>query len=207
MFKHHVAVTMILLATVSHCFAKDLGVLGEIYPIVEVDLLEWIQSRITDMQHNGEWDSVQKKMQQDALHYRDRPKSIGGVTRAIENKSWLYDPSIVLDHDIVTAEGALIAKAGTSVNPLKTISLSKALVFYNADDPEQAQWAEQEDKKRVGRIKLILINGSLLKEEKRLQKQIYFDQEGRLVSRFGIKHVPAIVEQEGTKCRITEVVR
>ena len=86
------------------------------------------------MPKNGQWQHLQHHVQQEAIQYRDRPTSVIGIARATVTKSWTFDPSIVLDHDITTPEGKLIAKSGTRVNPLIYISLSKSLIFYNGDD-------------------------------------------------------------------------
>lgn len=185
-------------------YAKDLGVMGETYPIVERDFLDFIQARITKMQQGGEWQKLKNQFQQDAIRYRDRPKKVESITRAQKTKSWAYDPSIRLDHDLITPDGKPIAAAGTRVNPLDYISLSKALIFYNGDDPDQVSWALAQDKKLNRRTKFILVQGSLLQQEKKCQKQVYFDQEGRLTTRFGIAHVPAMVSQEGLVLRIKE---
>ena len=40
----------------------------------------------------------------------------------------------------------------------------------------------------------------------RRKRRFYFDQEGRLTSRFGIEHTPAVVRQDGRIMRVTEHV-
>jgi conjugal transfer pilus assembly protein TraW len=130
---------------------------------------------------------------------------VDGITRTVKTRSWKVDPSIVLDHDVATPDGKLIAAAGTRVNPLAYISLSKTLIFYNGDDETQVTWAVAQDKKLKGRDKLVLINGSVLAQERQFKKPIYFDQGGKLISRFGIKHVPALVSQAGLALHVSEV--
>ncbi len=83
--------------------------------------------------------------------------------------------------------------------------MSKVLIFYDADDKDEVKWVVDVDKKLGGHDKLILVNGSLLTEEKRFLKPIYFDQGGKLVNHFGIQHVPAAISQEDRSLRITEV--
>ena len=188
----------------NNIYANDLGVMGETYTIIEIDFLEFIQSRVAMMQKNGQWQALQNKAQEEASYYRDRPKKVDGITRADKTKSWTFDPSIVLQNDISTPDGKLIAAAGTRVDPLIYISLSKALIFYNGDDQTQVRWALEQDKKLNGRDKLILVNGSVLDQEKHFKQTIYFDQTGTLTTRFGITHVPAIVTQNGINLKITE---
>lgn len=86
------------------------------------------------------------------------------------------------------------------------MSLSKALIFYDGDDENQVHWVLERDNKLKGHDKLILVNGSVLSQEKIFKKSIYFDQAGKLTSRFEIKHVPALVKQEGTKLNIMEAI-
>ena len=54
-------------------------------------------------------------------------------------------------------------------------------------------------------VKPILVGGSYLDLMKRWNKQVFYDQDGTLVRKFGITAVPAIVSQEGRRLRIDEV--
>jgi conjugal transfer pilus assembly protein TraW len=196
---------MVIFCISSFSYAKNVGTIGQIYTIKEVDFLDFIQSRALSMQQSGLVNKLQSDMQRHAESYRDRPTPVTGVTHAIKNKTWNFDPSIVLDHDVTSADGKLIAAQGSRVNPLMHVSLGKALLFYDAEDKKEMQWISEIDKKLQGKDKIILVNGSILKEESRLKKEIYFDQAGRLTTRFGISHVPAVVVQEGQILRVTEI--
>ena len=54
------------------------------------------------------------------------------------------------------------------------------------------------------RAKLILVRGAPLELMKARQRRFYFDQGGSLVKHFGIRAVPATVEQQGRVLLITE---
>lgn len=200
-----IIIVVMICLTITNLYANDLGVMGETYPIVEVDFMDFIQSRIQMMNQNDQWKQLQNRVQNDAMRYRDRPKKVDGISRAVETRNWQFDPSIVLQHDVTLPDGKLIALAGTRINPFDYISLSKILIFYNGDDTDQVNWVLEQTKKLNKRIKLILVNGSVLTQEKKIKQPIYFDQAGKITSRFGITHVPATVSQEGTILRITEV--
>ena len=195
-----------IMSVTSNSYAKNIGMIAQVYPITEVDFIEFIQERASHMEQDGSLNSLQGTMQTRANQYRDRPKSVGGIKKVTQVKTWLFDPGIVLDHDIISPDGKIIAFRGTYVNPLIYVSLSRTLIFYDADDKAQHEWAIALDKKLKGRDKVILVNGSLLNEEKYFSKAIFFDQEGRLTQRFGISHVPATVDQEGKSLRIHEVI-
>jgi len=185
--------------------ATEVGTYGETYPIMEQDFLSFIQERLAKMQASGELKKWQEKAQARTRELVDRPHPVQNLSVTTEPRSWLWDPSITLPHDLSDAYGQVFAKKGSTWNPLNQVSLRKTLVFYDADDQEQVKWAQAIDKKLAGKTKLVLVKGSVGQEAKRFDKPIFFDQEGRLVARFKIQHTPALVSQEGLKLRIQEV--
>jgi conjugal transfer pilus assembly protein TraW len=54
--------------------------------------------------------------------------------------------------------------------------------------------------------KLILTRGAPLALMGAQQRRFYFDQNGTLTVKFGIRHVPAVVEQQGRALRVSELV-
>ncbi|WP_449451908.1 hypothetical protein, partial [Streptococcus suis] len=54
--------------------------------------------------------------------------------------------------------------------------------------------------------KIIFVRGSPLEEMTNRKRRFYFDQAGKLTSRFGIEHTPAVVRQNGRAMRVTEQV-
>jgi len=52
----------------------------------------------------------------------------------------------------------------------------------------------------------ILTGGSYLDLMRRWKRPVYYDQQGQLVEKFGIRHVPALVSQEGKRLRIDEIL-
>lgn len=185
--------------------AKDLGTFGNIYPIAEEDFLEFIKRRLNELAQQGEWKKIQEKMVVDAEQYRDRPTPVAGINTTSQSRNFLLNPGITLDHDVTDNNGKLIAKAGSFVNPLIFVPLTKTLIFYNADDVAQVKWVQAKDRELKGKDKLILVGGSVKIEEKRFGKSVYFDQAGRLTTRFQIKQVPAVVEQFGLMLKVTEI--
>ena len=51
-----------------------------------------------------------------------RRKRIEGIAQAREGRTRLFDPAITVERDIVTADGTLIAAAGTRINPFRALS-------------------------------------------------------------------------------------
>jgi conjugal transfer pilus assembly protein TraW len=186
--------------------SKNLGVIGQTYPIAEEDLLSFLERKIKMMQSDGEWTRLQHDMQTRVKHHIDRPAPLTTLTKTTIATSWEYDPSIHLPYDLHDHEGHIFAKAGTTFNPLTMIPLHTAMAFYDADDEEEVSWAKKINAAYSGKVKFVLIKGSVSSQEKILHQPIYFDQEGRLTARFHIAHAPALVYQEGMHLKVAETL-
>jgi conjugal transfer pilus assembly protein TraW len=99
----------------------------------------------------------------------------------------------------------LLFAAGTRKNPLEVVSLSKRLLFFDARDPRQVARARELIASYGGKVKPILTGGSYLDLMKAWRVAVYFDQQGTLTRRFGIRQVPALVSQEGQRLRVDEM--
>jgi conjugal transfer pilus assembly protein TraW len=200
-----VCITAVSLTVCNTAYCKDLGVYGQTYLVQEDDLLDFILKRVKNMQANGEWSRLQKQFSDNVANHADRPQPVKFMERASKDSSWNYDPTITVPYDLTNENGRVFAKAGQKVNPLKIVKLHSSLVFFDGDDEKQVSWIQNFLVTQKGKIKLILVAGSISVEEKNFKTQIYFDQEGRLTKRFSIKHVPAIVRQDGDTLKISEV--
>ena len=54
--------------------------------------------------------------------------------------------------------------------------------------------------------KIIFVKGSPIEAMTSRKRRFYFDQEGKLTSKFGIEHTPAVVRQTGRVMRVSEEV-
>ena len=124
---------------------------------------------------------------------------------ATQKRVFNFDPSMVLSNNITTDEGHIIALAGTRINPLDTITMSRTLVFFDGTKQDQVNAVEQLLKVYDRKITPVLVNGTWLELTKKWKRQVYFDQAGYITTRFGIKAVPAIVRQSGKVLEITEM--
>jgi conjugal transfer pilus assembly protein TraW len=183
----------------------SLGIIGQTYPIQEEDFLQFILHRLQNMQQNGQWQRLQNQFSDNVKKHADRPTAVS-LGKTLIPKSWDYNPSITVPYDLRDGEGRVFAKAGTTINPLQYISIHKAMIFFDGDDVEQVSWAQKLNKTLKSHTKLVLVNGSIIEQEKKFHQPIYFDQEGRLTTRFHIQHVPAVVMQERLHLKISEVL-
>lgn len=181
-------------------FAKNCGVYGAIYSIAEPDMLSAIQTKLSLMQSRGELERQKKAFIANSIAHILRPIPVAGVSdlNNSQAKSWLFNPSIVLDHTIISSRGQVIATAGTKINPLKLKEFNEALIFINGDNQNQLDWVAriiQKNEKTVSQLKIILVNGDIDQTAKSLKSRVYFDQHGVLCKRFGITHTPTMVYQ------------
>lgn len=185
----------------SPALARDYGQQGRHFPIIEIDLVQQIKSKLHAMNASGEIDRLNQKLKARTIARVNRPKPVAGLIRADKTITRLFDPTITLQADIFDHENRKIWARGTRVNPLDTVPLRAALIFLDGDDPAQLEWAFAQKSKTA---KLILTNGAPLKLMKARQRRFYFDQGGKLVKHFAIGALPAMVDQQGRMLRIRE---
>ncbi len=185
--------------------AKDLGVRGATWAIAEPDLLEQIEARLIDMERSGELARLEQEARADARRKLEEPDPLPGIAPAKEERTRLFDPAITVAKDIRTADGALIAAAGTRVNPLERMTLSRGLLFVDGRREAEIAWALAHEDQNGRPAKIVLLAGRPLDLMRRHGRPFFFDQGGRLAERFQITATPSLVEQAGTQLRITEV--
>lgn len=200
--------------------AKPLGVVGQVFPISEIDMLQWIENRLRTFEQTGELDSMREQFQENVRQGVKRPRPVGLITTT-SPEVFTLDPTLTLAADIKDLDGNIIYPKGTQINPFDTktwpsmsqlgqaqFQFSKTLVFIDGDDPQQIQWAKeyqaaQGDKQL--KIKWILTGGEPEAVHHQLDTRIYFDQQGNLSRALTVKRVPSVVKQEGIVWQITEI--
>jgi conjugal transfer pilus assembly protein TraW len=196
-------ITIFALVITSVSYAKNLGVWGAIYPVVEQDIKEFILQRLTHMQQNGELEQLKDKFIANVKEHSLRPEPVLGLTTTDNPKTFYYDPTFVLNRDIEDATGHILFSKGTKTNPLSKVKLHSVLLFFNADDKRQITWALYQGK-QFSYVKYILTQGNIKDAGTSLNNRIYFDQYGTLTKKFGITHIPCLVMQEGLQLKIQE---
>ena len=181
--------------------AKDLGVRGATWPVAEPDLLEEIETRLLEMQRSGALARFETEARERARSRLEEPQPVPGIAPAREERSRTFDPAIVVERDIRTPDGILIAAAGTRANPLERVGLTRDLLFVDGRRDAEIAWALGHGRP----AKIVLLAGRPLELMRRHARPFYFDTGGRLAARLGIAATPSLVEQEGTRLRITEV--
>lgn len=196
--------TFVLLGT-TPARALDLGTLGPTYGIAEPHLLADIEKRLREKERSGELQRLMDEARARGIDAVRQPTPVEGLRATETARSFYVDPSFTLDRNVSDAGGRLLFAAGTRKNPLEVVSLSTRLLFFDARD--QRQVAQARGLLAGGaRIKPILTGGSYLDLMKAWRRPVYYDQQGVLTRRLGIRQVPALVSQEGLRLRIDELV-
>ena len=188
-------------AAMTPAAARDLGVRGATWPVAEPDLLMQIEARLLDMQQSGELARLQDEARTRARRKLEQPGPVPGIAPAKTERTRLFDPAITVARDIRTPDGVLIAAAGTRIDPLTRLPLTRGLVFIDGRREAEIAWALAHDRPE----KIVLLAGRPLDLMRRYRRPFFFDTGGRLAARFGITATPTLIEQDGTQLRLTEI--
>ena len=152
--------------------AKDYGQVGAVFRVIEPDLLRVIEGRLNNMQSTGRIDAMNQEFARKSEAKVRRPTPVPGISGASTPRSWLFDPSIVIDHEIRDNKRNLISAAGRRINPLDYVVVKTPLVFIDGDDADEVSWAL---KRYSDTAKLILVSGAPLEAMTTHQRRFYFD--------------------------------
>lgn len=187
----------------SQCFlltanAQDLGVFGETFEIAEEDFLQHMMSKLQKMNLTGELKIAQNQIQEKIRRNIAHPKAVQGITKTEKEREFKFDPTITVTQDLADHNGKIFARAGEQFNPLNQVKMTPML-FINGENEKQISWALKKiSEKKIFRhdfAKIVLMKGSPFDLQEKLDRPIYFDQQGFLTKKLGIEHVPAIVFQ------------
>ncbi|MYK57539.1 MAG: type-F conjugative transfer system protein TraW, partial [Rhodospirillaceae bacterium] len=147
--------TMPVAAITPDASARDLGVRGATWPVAEPDLLIQIETRLLQMQQSGALVRLEEEARIRARRQLEEPEPVPGIAPATEERSRPFDPAITVARDIRTPDGTLIAAAGTRVNPLEHLPLTRALLFIDGRREAEVAWALAHDRP----AKIVLLAG------------------------------------------------
>jgi len=185
--------------------ATDLGIHGTTYEIREKNMLDEIQEKLQEAKKDGRLDKFQNSVKKQTLDQLNNPKAVFAITKATQDREWIFDPSVSWATDLKDQNGKVFYRAKTKVNPLDKISLTRVLIFIDGSDEEQVDWALKQYNSRKGKAKIILVKGRIIDLMRTKKVHLYFDQNGLLIKKFSIQAVPAFVVQEDKVLRIKEV--
>ena len=182
--------------------ARDMGVRGTVWVPVEADLLESIEAEVAELERSGESRRLNEEAAARARERIEAPAPVAGIAAAAADSTRWFDPSIEVGQDILGPGGAVIAAAGTRVNPLLYRPLTGSLLFIDGTRPVEVRWALEE----ATPSKIVLLAGRPLELARTHGRAFYFDQAGALTERFGLSATPSRITQHESLLRIDEIV-
>lgn len=198
-----VAATVALACLPGH--AEELGQIGPVYPIGEESALDTILNRLKEKERTGELKRIQREAIKRSVASAKNPRPVDGLTTVQERAQRLIDPTVTYNRAVTTDDGKIVVPAGSKINPLLVTNLSKRLVFFDGRDRAQAEAVRKMVAKAGPKVKPILVAGSWFDTSKAWKTQVYYDQQGKLSQRFGIKAVPSVISQQGAMLLVEEV--
>ena len=182
---------------------KDLGVFGTVFPVIEKNIMQVLMEKLQSEQGRqvlSDFETSLKTMRDKAEFV---PQPVAGLTSTVEPKSYLFNPGLSLNHDLTDHEGTRFYKKGDVVNPLDHMTLSKDYLFIDGNRSKQVAWAKAQQHSK--HVMIVLVSGDPMKIMKDHDMQVFFDQEGAMVKRFQLTHVPCVIRQEDKMLRILEI--
>ena len=195
------AVVCLVLTLAAPTAAKDLGTRGATWPVAEPDLLAQIEARLAGMQRSGELARLQEDARARARRSLEDPEPVPGIVPARERRSRPFDPSIVVARDLRGPDGALIAAAGTRIDPFAHLPPTRDLLFVDGRREVEVAWALAHPRP----AKIVLLAGRPLALMRAHGRPFFFDRGGRLAARFAVRATPTLLARDGALLRLTEI--
>ncbi len=181
---------------------KDTSVVGDVYEITEVNLMDMMRAKVSEI-------DMEKQAKRNHKTYWERYNFINLPTGK-ESYLRAFNPSVTVVEDIRDKTGKLIAKSGSVINPMKAVPFNRVLITFNPEDERQMLFALEHYNKALASFKVPVLLASKFNAKKRgwgffsdmndyFGTQRVFILPQSIVNRFNLKSVPSIVEAHPTE--------
>lgn len=180
---------------------------GTVHEIGEPDLVVEMQRRLASIDWQAEKaKAVERfwKKKSDFVHLPD----------VKEAREYAIDPSVRVTEDLHDAKGAVLVRAGETINPLSWTTLSKTVIAFRGTDPRHVKKAlEEANRVRATGRGVILLTSTVdvdrawefLTELERELKGTVYVLPRVLAERFQIQRLPAAVSTRGSQLLVREI--
>lgn len=172
----------------------DIGkTFGNIYPIIEPDVIQVIKDRTTT------YNWKQGAADAQSHYFQKMPSIAPALPESLRGLNYTKDPSIIVSHDISLPDGRVVAHAGQVLNPLANTAVPwstwRAIVF-NAGVPwevAQAQaWARTYPSARLMMVNPPDKENGYTSLEESMGRPVYVASP-MVTGKLGITNTPALV--------------
>jgi len=198
---YFLAVLIIGVCVFSGLESVDLGVHGQLFPVLEKDLMTLLRERLKNLSPEKKR-KFQERLQETYVKMLQDPPPVTGVKPCRKYRSYLFNPTVTVRQDVLDHEGRVVVPTGMEVNPLDYSSLEGGLLFFDGANEKQVAWA----RKQSDDAKWILVGGRPIELEEKEGRGVYFDQRGVYVHHFGLRSVPAKITQQGKQFLVEEIL-
>jgi len=190
------AVIVVLAVNPAFGMIKNLGVVGETYPIVEPDVVVELKAQAakTKKLSDVEFREQVKIYQPEDLHH---------LPRATRDRTFLVDMTYTLDRDLLDGDGKVIYPRGFTFNPLDYVSFSGGILVIDGSDPTQVKWFTKIPYANNHRIRLLLSGGYAYKLIEELKRSVFYLTD-EIADRLQLAAVPSLVIQQDKKLLVRE---
>ena len=192
----NIALSLCLVALAPFLSAKDYGVQGNVFEIIEKDIRQSLMESAAD----ADWKKAADEAQESAKTYIDRLPKRGFGTADKTFTTWV-DPSMVLSSDIQAPmqqpDGSyawrVLHPKGTRVNPLQYSRPITGMFFFDGSKPEQVELLRELLEKEPFRLVPVEAGaGNLNTLSGDFQRPIFYASDAML-SRFQVRHLPSLL--------------
>ena len=182
-------------------FARHLGTVGHVYPVVEPNALAEIQEAAARV----DWEKAIDQQKKLAMIKNFRPSDLHPLPVSKEDRSFLVDMTYTLDTDIPDGKGGVLYPKSFSFNPLEYVSLTSILVVINAGDRRQVDWFKTSLYADDYRTRLILSGGDYYDLSEELDRPVFYLMD-TVARRLHLATVPSVIRQQDNMLLVREVM-
>ena len=177
---------------------KDLGVVGETYPVVEPDVVAELKEEAARKNRFGD-NAFLERMK------TYQPEDIHNLPRATMDRTFLVDMTYTLERDLLDGDGKVIYPKGFTFNPLDYVSFSGGMLVIDGSDPTQVRWFTKTPYVNNHRVRLLLSGGYAYNLIEEIKRSVFYLTD-EIADRLQLAAAPSLIIQKGDKLQVREIM-
>lgn len=177
---------------------KNLGTVGETYPVVEPDLIAELRKEVLrqDQAKNRAQFLDEIRMYQ--------PSNLQKLPHTTADRTFAVNMDYSIKQDIIDGDGNIIYPKGFTFNPLDYLSFPGGMVVIDGTDPLQIKWFQNTPYAANHQAKLLLSDGYASHLTRQLKRSVFY-LTADIAERLQLTAVPSVVVQEDRELRVHEI--
>ena len=175
---------------------KNLGVVGETYPVVEPDVVAELKEEAARRNRFGDNEFLERMKTY-------QPEDIHHLPRATRDRTFLVDMTYTLDRDLRDGDGKVIYPKGFTFNPLDYVSFAGGMLIIDGHDPAQVNWFKETPYADNHRVRLLLSDGYAYELIKQFKRSVFYLTD-EIAGRLHLSAAPALIIRKGDRLQVRE---